>query len=82
MQKIHPPCFPVGGTALCVFMIVLLLSVQVCALLGFTFFEMEPSWIRYMWWVYLIGLVWTSEFILSCQQMVIAGAVAQWVFAK
>nr|CAD7579390.1 unnamed protein product [Timema californicum] len=33
-----------------------------------------------MWWVYMIGLVWVSEFILSCQQMVIAGAVAHWYF--
>ncbi|XP_071444421.1 choline transporter-like 1 isoform X2 [Hetaerina americana] len=48
----------------------------------FTFIEfIDPTWARYFWWVYLIGLVWTAEFILSCQQMVIAGAVALWYFA-
>ncbi|XP_078264396.1 choline transporter-like protein 3 [Rhinoraja longicauda] len=31
--------------------------------------------IRYMWWYHLIGLIWTSEFLLACQQMTIAGAV-------
>ncbi|RZF35015.1 hypothetical protein LSTR_LSTR013032 [Laodelphax striatellus] len=40
----------------------------------------DATWVRYMWWVYLISLVWTSEFILSCQQMVVAGAVARWYF--
>ncbi|XP_072129587.1 choline transporter-like protein 3 isoform X1 [Mobula birostris] len=33
------------------------------------------SGIRYVWWYHLIGLLWTSEFILACQQMTIAGAV-------
>lgn len=40
----------------------------------------DATWVRYMWWVYVIGLIWTSEFILACQQMVIAGAVAIWYF--
>ncbi|XP_075236219.1 choline transporter-like protein 1 [Lycorma delicatula] len=40
----------------------------------------DATWVRYMWWVYLISLVWTSEFTLSCQQMVISGAVAHWYF--
>ncbi|KDR21092.1 CTL-like protein 1 [Zootermopsis nevadensis] len=57
-------------------------NISLSGLKRFTFFEMEPSWVRYMWWLYLIGLVWTSEFILSCQQMVIAGAVAHWMFAN
>ncbi|PNF17642.1 CTL-like protein 1 [Cryptotermes secundus] len=55
-------------------------NVSLSGLKRFTFFEMKPSWVRYMWWLYVIGLVWTSEFILSCQQMVIAGAVAHWMF--
>ncbi len=42
----------------------------------------DPSWIQYMWWYLLIAFVWTSEFILSCQQMVIAGAVSQWYFTR
>ncbi|KAJ1531974.1 hypothetical protein ONE63_000611 [Megalurothrips usitatus] len=40
----------------------------------------DATWVRYMWWVYLIALIWISEFILACQQMVIAGAVAIWYF--
>ncbi|XP_069497372.1 choline transporter-like protein 3 [Ambystoma mexicanum] len=38
--------------------------------------------IRYMWWYHLVGLVWTSEFILACQQMVIAGTVVTLYFNR
>ncbi|XP_071983622.1 choline transporter-like protein 3 [Engystomops pustulosus] len=34
--------------------------------------------IRYMWWYHLFGLVWTSEFFLTCQQIVISGATVTW----
>nr|XP_026265411.1 choline transporter-like protein 3 isoform X1 [Urocitellus parryii] len=45
--------------------------------------EYQPlSGIRYMWWYHLIGLIWTSEFILACQQMTIAGAVVTWYFNR
>nr|XP_044994723.1 choline transporter-like protein 3 isoform X2 [Jaculus jaculus] len=45
--------------------------------------EYKPlSGIRYMWWYHLIGLVWTSEFILACQQMTITGAVATCYFNR
>jgi solute carrier family 44 protein 1 (choline transporter-like protein) len=40
----------------------------------------DPTWVKYMWWVYFIGLIWTCEFIMGCQQMVIAGAVAHWFY--
>lgn len=40
------------------------------------------SWIHYMWWYLVIALIWISEFILSCQQMVIAGAVSNWYFTR
>ncbi|EEC05461.1 conserved hypothetical protein, partial [Ixodes scapularis] len=40
------------------------------------------SWVHYMWWFHIIFLVWMGEFILACQQMVIAGAVASWYFCK
>ncbi|XP_027718422.1 choline transporter-like protein 3 isoform X1 [Vombatus ursinus] len=40
------------------------------------------SGIRYMWWYHLIGLIWTSEFILACQQMTIAGAVVTCYFNR
>ncbi|XP_053100946.1 choline transporter-like protein 3 isoform X2 [Hemicordylus capensis] len=38
--------------------------------------------IRYMWWYHLIGLIWTSEFILACQQMTVAGAVVTCFFNR
>ncbi|XP_050535213.1 choline transporter-like 1 [Daktulosphaira vitifoliae] len=42
----------------------------------------EATWVRYMWWVYVIGLIWSTEFILACQHMIIAGAVAKWYFTN
>ncbi|XP_046681197.1 choline transporter-like 1 isoform X2 [Homalodisca vitripennis] len=58
-------------------------NISVASFTAFTLVEFaDATWVRYMWWVYLIGLVWTSEFILACQQMVIAGAVARWYFNK
>ncbi|KAL1772071.1 choline transporter 3 isoform X2 [Sigmodon hispidus] len=45
--------------------------------------EYKPlSGIRYMWWYHLIGLIWTSEFILACQRMTIAGAMAACYFNR
>ncbi|XP_023438357.2 choline transporter-like protein 3 isoform X1 [Dasypus novemcinctus] len=38
--------------------------------------------IRYLWWYHLIGLIWTSEFILACQQMTVAGAVVTCYFNR
>ncbi|XP_053550022.1 choline transporter-like protein 3 isoform X2 [Bombina bombina] len=41
--------------------------------------EYKPlAGIRYMWWYHLIGLIWTSEFFLACQHMVISGATVSW----
>uniref|UniRef100_A0A1B6DF63 Choline transporter-like protein n=1 Tax=Clastoptera arizonana TaxID=38151 RepID=A0A1B6DF63_9HEMI len=58
-------------------------NISIAAFKAFTLVEYaDASWVRYMWWVYIIGLVWVSEFILACQQMVIAGAVARWYFNK
>uniref|UniRef100_A0A147BCM5 Choline transporter-like protein n=3 Tax=Ixodes ricinus TaxID=34613 RepID=A0A147BCM5_IXORI len=42
----------------------------------------QRSWVHYMWWFHIVFLVWMGEFILACQQMVIAGAVASWYFCK
>ncbi|XP_045512764.1 choline transporter-like 1 isoform X3 [Pieris brassicae] len=42
--------------------------------------EFNPMWVKSMWWMCLICLVWGSEFILGCQQMTIAGAVSHWYF--
>ncbi|XP_044288387.1 choline transporter-like protein 3 isoform X3 [Varanus komodoensis] len=38
--------------------------------------------IRYMWWYHLVGLIWTSEFIVACQQMTIAAAVVTCFFNR
>ncbi|XP_041976580.1 choline transporter-like 1 isoform X2 [Aricia agestis] len=42
--------------------------------------EFDPVWVKSMWWMCLISLIWGSEFILGCQQMTIAGAVSHWYF--
>ncbi|KAM9325364.1 choline transporter-like protein 3 [Gastrophryne carolinensis] len=34
--------------------------------------------IRYMWWYHLFGLIWSSEFFLTCQQIVVSGATVSW----
>lgn len=45
--------------------------------------DYEPlSGVRYMWWYHLVGLLWTSEFILACQQMTVAGAVVASYFNR
>nr|XP_034355242.1 choline transporter-like protein 3 isoform X3 [Arvicanthis niloticus] len=45
--------------------------------------EYKPlSGIRYMWWYHLIGLIWTSEFILACQRMTVAGAMVTCYFNR
>ncbi|KAG7166518.1 CTL-like protein 1-like [Homarus americanus] len=43
---------------------------------------MDPTWVRSLWWVWVIGLVWVAEFILGCQQMIIAAAVSTWYFSR
>ncbi|XP_044157885.1 choline transporter-like protein 3 [Bufo gargarizans] len=41
--------------------------------------EYKPlAGIRYMWWYHVFGLIWTSEFFLTCQQIVISGATVTW----
>ncbi|XP_069718245.1 choline transporter-like protein 3 isoform X2 [Phaenicophaeus curvirostris] len=40
------------------------------------------SGICYMAWYHFIGLIWTSELILACQQMTIAGAVVTCYFNR
>ena len=42
----------------------------------------EHENVSYMWWYHLIGLIWTSEFIIACQQLVICGTVATWYFTR
>lgn len=42
----------------------------------------ETSFVKYSWWYHIIGLIWISEFILACQQMVIAGSIVTWYFCR
>lgn len=42
----------------------------------------RPSWVRFAWCFQLLFLLWAAEFMLSCQQTVVAGAVASWYFCK
>lgn len=50
---------------------------------GWTLIEYsDETWVKYMWFIYIFGLIWCSEFILACQQMVIASSVATWYFSR
>nr|XP_022317576.1 choline transporter-like protein 1 isoform X2 [Crassostrea virginica] len=42
----------------------------------------EHENVSYLWWYHLIGLIWISEFIIACQQLVVSGAVATWYFTR
>lgn len=42
----------------------------------------EHETVSYFWWYHLIGLIWTSEFIIACQQLVVSGTVATWYFSR
>lgn len=58
-------------------------SVSLSSLPTFTLIEYSGSiWVKYLWWIYIVGLIWCSEFILGCQQMVIASSVAAWYFSR
>ena len=35
-----------------------------------------------MRWYHLFGLLWITQFVIACQHVVIAGAIAGWYFAK
>lgn len=37
---------------------------------------------RQFWWIYFIGWVWTSEFVIACQEFVISSSVAIWYFSS
>ncbi|XP_064607451.1 choline transporter-like protein 1 [Liolophura sinensis] len=41
----------------------------------------EHNMVSYFWWYHVIGLIWSSEFIIACQQFVVSGTVASWYFA-
>ncbi|XP_041483712.1 choline transporter-like protein 1 [Lytechinus variegatus] len=42
----------------------------------------KDSFSKYMGWYFIFGLLWVTQFILACQECTIAGAVAEWFFAR
>ncbi|TDG45455.1 hypothetical protein AWZ03_008078 [Drosophila navojoa] len=42
----------------------------------------DATVLRSMFWIYVVGLIWTVEFIFACQQFALAAAVAFWYFSK
>lgn len=51
--------------------------------LSYTIVEFtEINWLKYTIVIYVIGLIWISNFILACQHMVVAGSVAKWYFNR
>ncbi|XP_002731355.1 choline transporter-like protein 1 [Saccoglossus kowalevskii] len=48
---------------------------------GFVSYE-DPEMVKYFWWYHLVGLFWTSEFILACQQFIVATCVTEYYFTR
>ncbi|KAK3091614.1 hypothetical protein FSP39_021199 [Pinctada imbricata] len=48
---------------------------------GTVSFEQEDMW-TYVRWYHLFGILWISAFIVACQDIVLAGAVATWYFTR
>jgi solute carrier family 44 (choline transporter-like protein), member 1 len=42
----------------------------------------EQDYLKYCLYVYIVALIWTSEFIFAASQLCLAGAVAAWYFRK
>lgn len=42
----------------------------------------DKMWIKYMWWYFLIGLIWVTEFILAAHQFVIVQATVMWYYTR
>jgi solute carrier family 44 protein 1 (choline transporter-like protein) len=37
---------------------------------------------KFMWFYHIIGLIWISEFIIACQELVVSGSVVKWYFKR
>ena len=42
----------------------------------------EHELVAYFWWFHIAGLVWVSQFLITCQQFVISSTVAEWYFTR
>ena len=49
---------------------------------GFVYFKQTNNNYRKMWWYHLFGLLWTSQFIIACGQLTLAGMGAMWYFTR
>ena len=38
--------------------------------------------VTYFWWYIVIGVIWMAEFANAIQELVVAGAVAEWFFTR
>lgn len=38
--------------------------------------------VSWFWWYHVIGLIWTAEFIIACEQLVISEIVTTWFFTR
>lgn len=43
-------------------------------------FYSQRHWVYYLYWLHLIAFFWITEFILACEQMIVAQSVALWYF--
>ncbi|CAC5407572.1 SLC44A1 [Mytilus coruscus] len=48
---------------------------------GIVKYAMDDT-MRYIRWYHIFGILWVSAFIVACQDMVIAGAIATWFFKR
>ncbi len=48
---------------------------------GFVTYE-KQGYLKWMPWFYFFGGLWIWQFIVACQHIVIAGAIAAWYFSK
>ncbi|XP_052106583.1 choline transporter-like protein 1 [Mytilus californianus] len=48
---------------------------------GIVKYAMDDT-MRYLRWYHIFGILWVSAFIVACQDMVIAGAIATWFFKR
>ncbi|XP_076462670.1 choline transporter-like protein 1 [Babylonia areolata] len=63
------------------FFIVTTRKPQVDTTTNFVSFEFDDL-MKGMFFYYLLGLIWVSQFIVGCERLVVSGAVALWYFTR
>ena len=54
---------------------------QISKVTGFVQY-IPDSFLFWMRFYHLFGLLWIAQFVIACQHMIIAGAVAGWYFSR